>query len=277
MNLGIIIASYLGSLGLSVERAMRLLLELADKGYKIDMDVLTECMKKEKEEKREKTTKSQRIIDKAMDFIPGVNLAKVYYDSETNIQSFLNNSRLSTALVPMTEREKILYAKMNGIYQKLFFIGFIDSKDYEDKELLGFIGKRPIIVDSALTTIVFDELLPLNYSLEEVKRLNEVTGRSYRIGKMDGRNVAIIGISNPNSSYKRIKLKADGYKITHNYEKMDEEEAQSQTFRVYPFTLVKDERKEIDDIVEEIRQSRLSNEQGHVLKKDIPKGNKRMK
>lgn len=44
---------------------------------------------------------------------------------------------------------------------------------------------------------------------------------------MAGINVAIIGISNPRCTVERVKLKAENYKITHNYENISEEKTQT--------------------------------------------------
>ena len=154
----------------------------------------------------------------------------------------------------MTEEEKEQYAKMEGKLQKLTFTAFTASKESEE-EFFGFIGKRPIVVDHGLTTLYYGPLMPLNYTLDEVKRLNEATNYSYRIGKIDGKNVAIIGIPNPDSPVSRIQLKSEDYKITHTYEKMTEEEAQDKTFTVYPF--MSETNEKVQEVVEEIKQSRI--------------------
>ena len=101
--------------------------------------------------------------------------------------------------------------------------------------------------------------MPLDYTLDEVKRLNEATTYSYRIGKIDGKNVAVIGIPNPDSPVSKIQFKAEDYKITHTYEKMTEEEAQDKTFIVYPFTTHEDTQADVNKIIKEIKQSRINN------------------
>ena len=150
--------------------------------------------------------------------------------------------------------EKKQYAKMEGKLQKLTFTAFTASKESEE-EFFGFIGKRPIIVDHGLTSLYYEPLMSLDYTLDEVKRLNEATTYSYRIGKIDDKNVAIIGIPNPDSPVSRIQLKSEDYKITHTYEKMTEEEAQDKTFTVYPFMSETDDK--VQKVVDEIKQSRI--------------------
>lgn len=88
-------------------------------------------------------------------------------------------------------------------------------------------------------------------------RLNEATTFSYRIGKIDDKNVAVIGIPNPDSPVSRIQFKSEDYKITHTYEKMTEEEAKDKTFTVYPFTTYEDTKENLEKVIEEIKQSRI--------------------
>lgn len=80
---------------------------------------------------------------------------------------------------------------------------------------------------------------------------------SYRIGKIDGKNIAVIGIPNPDSPVSRIQFKSEGYKITHSYEKMTEEEAKDKTFTVYPFATHEDTKENLEKVIEEIKQSRI--------------------
>ena len=108
-----------------------------------------------------------------------------------------------------------------------------------------------------LVSLCYEKLMPLDYTLDEVKRLNEATTYSYRIGKMDGRNIAIIGIPNPNGTIKKIRSKEDNYNTIHMYENMTEEEAKNKTFTVYPFTIYEETQSEVEKVVQEIKKSRI--------------------
>ncbi len=116
------------------------------------------------------------------------------------------------------------------------------------------------------TITLFNEPLPLDYTLDEVKELNELlTTYSYRIGKIDGKNIAIIGVKETDDSpiITRIKFTNEDYNITHTYENMTEEEAQYKTFTVYPLTtaysLPQVANSEIQKAMEYIEQSRIEN------------------
>lgn len=259
--LGIVgeLATVVGSVAISLNGAVNSVLEISKNGYKIDKSVLDEYQKRQAEEKKEKTNGIKRALGVALLFVPGVNLLRANITNVKMKKSVMNDPQIKEALIPMTDKEKEQYAKMEGKMQKLMFTAFTTAKENEEEEFFGFIGKRPIVVDHGLTSLYYEELMPLAYTLDEVKKLNEATTYSYRIGKIDGKNVAIIGIPNPNSPVSRIQFKAENYKITHTYEKMTEEEAQDKTFTVYPFTTHDDTQADVEKVIQEIKQSRIDN------------------
>lgn len=258
--LGIVgeLATVVGSVAISLNGAVNSVLEISKNGYKIDKSVLDEYQKRQAEEKKEKTNGIKRALGVALLFVPGVNLLRANITNVKMKKSVMNDPQIKEALIPMTDKEKEQYAKMEGKMQKLMFTAFTTAKENEE-EFFGFVGKRPIVVDHGLTSLYYEELMPLAYTLDEVKKLNEATTYSYRIGKIDGKNVAIIGIPNPNSPVSRIQFKAENYKITHTYEKMTEEEAQDKTFTVYPFTTHDDTQADVEKVIQEIKQSRIDN------------------
>ena len=259
--LGIVgeLATVVGSVAISLSGVVNSVLEISKNGYKIDKSVLDEYQKRQAEEKKGKTNGIKRALGVALLFVPGVNLLRANITNFKMKKSVMNDPQIKEALIPMTDKEKEQYAKMEGKMQKLMFTAFTIGKENEEEEFFGFVGKRPIVVDHGLTSLYYEELMPLAYTLDEVKKLNEATTYSYRIGKIDGKNVAIIGIPNPNSPVSRIQFKAENYKITHTYEKMTEEEAQDKTFTVYPFTTHDDTQADVEKVIQEIKQSRIDN------------------
>lgn len=258
--LGIVgeLATVIGSVAITLNAGLDSVLEISKNGYKIDANVLDEVQKKQAKEKKQKANLSNRVLGTLLLLVPGVNLINASIKGAKCKKSIMNDPQIQESIVPMTEKEKEQYAKMEGKLQKLTFTAFTSSKENEE-EFFGFIGKRPIVVDHRLITLFYEELMPLDYTLDEVKMLNEATTYSYRIGKIDGKNVAVIGIPNPNSPVSRIQFKAEHYKITHTYEKMAEEEAQDKTFIVYPFTTHEDTQAEVEKVVQKIKQSRIDN------------------
>lgn len=255
--LGIVgeLATIVGTVAINLNTAMDSVLEISKKGYKIDKSVLDEYQKKQAE-KSKKTSGIKKVLGTLLILIPGVNLLKAGIKGAKLKKSIMSDPQIKAAIVPMTNKEREEYEKMEGKMQKLIFTAFTTAKENEE-EFFGFIGKRPIIVNHGLTSLYYEELLPLNYTLDEVKRLNEATTFSYRIGKIDGKNVAVIGIPNSDSLVSRIQFKSEDYKTIHTYEKMTEEEAKDKTFTVYPFTTLEDTKENIEKIIEEIKQSRI--------------------
>ena len=264
--LGIIgeLVTVVGAYAIIFNAGIDSILEISKNGYKIDKSVLDEYKKKQSEEKHGKNG-IKKILEILLILVPGVNLVNAGIKAEKMKKTVMTDSKIKDAIVPMSDNEKEQYKKMSTKMQKLIFTSFTVEKE-EEEEFFGFIGKRPIVVDHGLTSLYYEELLPLNYTLDEVKRLNETTNFSYRIGKIDDKNVAIIGIPNPNSPVSRIKFKSEDYKITHLYEKMTEEEAKDKTFTVYLFEKNEDTDEKIEKVIEEIRQSRIDDS---TTKKDL--------
>ena len=254
--LGIVgeLATVIGSVAIYLNACFNSILEISKNGYKVEINGLDEFQKKHVEGKKQKSNLANKILRAPLLLIPGVNLINASIKGAKVKKTVMNDPQIKEAIVPMTEEEKEQYAKMKGKFEKLMFTAFTASKE-TDEEFLGFNGKRPIVIDQGLTFLDCEKLMPLNYTLNEVKRLNEATTCSYRIGKIDDKNVAIIGIPNSNYTVNKIKLKAEGYKISHTYEKMTEEEAKDKTFTVYPFMSETDEN--VQKVVDEIKQSRI--------------------
>lgn len=256
--LGIVgeLATVVGTFAITLNAGVDSILEISKNGYKIDKSVLDEYQKKQAE-KKQKTSGIKKVLGALLILIPGVNLLNAGIKGAKLKKSIMNDPQIKDAIVPMTDKEKEQYEKMEGKMQKLTFTAFTTAKENEEEEFFGFIGKKPIVVDHGLTSLYYEKLMPLDYTLDEVKRLNEATTFSYRIGKIDGKNIAVIGIPNSNSPVSRIQFKSEDYKITHTYEKMTEEEAKDKTFTVYPFTTHEDTKENLEKVIEEIKQSRI--------------------
>lgn len=255
--LGIIgeLATVVGTLVITTNAGIDAVLEIPKNGYKIDKDTYENWRKKQAETKKEITT-LQKWKSLLLFLFPGVNLVNATIKGIRLKRSIMKDPQIQEALIPMTPEEKELYSKMKGRFQKAMCATFSITKENEE-EFMGFVGKHPIVVDHGLMSIYYERLLPLAYTLNEVKRLNEATTYSYRIGKVDGRNVAIIGIPNSNKAVCRLEFVKEDGGVKHTYESISEEEAQNSTFIVYPFS--SDDEEEVQKVIEEIRASRIQN------------------
>jgi len=259
LGIAVELATVIGSVAILINASLNSLLEISKNGYKIDIQVLEKYSRKGSEKEKQKINDAKRLLGAILLFVPVVNLITAIIDCAELKENFMDSPQIKEAIVPMTDTEKEQYEKMDTKIQKLTCTLFDSVKKKEEEEFFKFLGKRPIVVDHELTSLYYEELMPLDYTLDEVKRLNEATTYSYRIGKIDGKNVAIIGIPNSDSPVSRIQFKAEDYKITHTYEKMTEEEAKDKTFTVYPFTIHDDTQADVFKVIQEIRQSRIDN------------------
>ena len=233
-----------GSFYIMINGTINSMLEIAKKGYYLNNN------------NKEKANRFEIALGLALFLIPGVNLLNAVIKSHKMKTIILNDPTIKEFLIPMTDKEKEQYSKMKGKIEKLKFTSVISGKENDDEEFFGFIGNQAIVVDHGLTSIYNEKLLPLDYTLDEVKELNEATTYSYRIGTIGGKNIAIIGIPNPDSPVKRIQFKSEDYKMTHTYNIMTEEEAQDKKFIVYPYTTHNEE--EVQKIIEKIKQDRIN-------------------
>ena len=243
-----------GSFYIMINGTINYMLEIAKKGYKFKKNELEEYINNNKN--KEQANGFEIALRLVLFLIPGVNLLNAIINSHKMKTIILNDPTIKEFLIPMTDKEKEQYSKMKGKIEKLKFTSVISGKENDDEEFFGFIGNQAIVVDHGLTSIYNEKLLPLDYTLDEVKELNEATTYSYRIGTIGGKNIAIIGIPNPDSPVKRIQFKSEDYKMTHTYNIMTEEEAQDKKFIVYPYTTHNEE--EVQKIIEKIKQDRIN-------------------
>ena len=118
--LGIVgeLATVVGSVAISLNGAVDSVLEISKNGYKIDKSVLDEYEKRQAEEKKEKTNGFKKALGVVLLFVPGVNLLRAGIANIKMKKSVMNDPQIKEALIPMTDREKEQYAKMEGKMQK---------------------------------------------------------------------------------------------------------------------------------------------------------------
>lgn len=249
------IATIIASYAIIIKGGVDLTIKLCELGYKIDKKAFDKYQKQEKNKQSAAKKKRSKILGTILIILPGVNLVNSVIASHNMQKQTLNDTNIEKFLIKMTDQEQEQFSKLKTMMEKISFAA-IATVGNEDEEYLGVIGKRPIVVDHGLSTIYYDQLLPLAYTLDEVKELNSATSYSYRIGKVDGINTAIVGIPNQNSPVNRLTFKFENYKKTHTFEKMTEEEAKDKTFVVYPFT----KEEEVLACVEKIRENRHEKE-----------------
>jgi hypothetical protein len=248
--LGLIVelTTFFGTNIIIFKAALDCVLKIPEEGYKIDKTALDEY---KKNHEKDKEGIFNQIIGYLILLFPGINLLYAHIKSIRMKKLMMDDVEVKKLLIPMTEDEKKQYAELENLEQKLLFTISLSASENE------------VIKDDESTLLNYNELFPLAYTLEDVKKLNNVTNCSYSIGKIDGRNIAIIGIPTSDISINQIRLKKEDFKIIHSYEIMNEEDAKNKTFLVYPFTNINDEA--IQNTIDEIIESRRSKKQNEKI------------
>ena len=249
------IASIIGTMVIGRKAQVDAIIEIAKKGYKIDQKKFLEI--NDNEIKGFDVSKSKKTAGNILLFIPGVNLLWAGYGYFKLKKDLMESPEIKNALIPMTVNEKEQFAKIKDKKEQLVFSMFIMCRDVGEEEFVGYIDGTLYTQDNGLNLSPNQMLTPLAYSLDEVKKLNKVSNFSYKVGKFDGRNLAIIGIPDSDYSLKKLHIINGMNMAIGNFKEMSEEEAQNKKFTVYQFTL--DKKENIDKAIDEIVQSRNVN------------------
>lgn len=256
----VFLLSIIGTGVIHFSSVVNLALYLSKKGFKIDKKVMDEMDKELKEEGKKEISELKRIVGAFLFFMPIINMLyaaiKVHFDRKAVIDELKKRN----GLFPMTEKEKKDYSEFKRTKDKLLYTVVNTMKENEEEEYIGSFGKNILVGDSGLMKIHSNRIEDLDYTLDDVKRLNEVVDGNYRLGKINNDYIAIIGIGNREIEIKRIQFSSEDYRITHNYDLLTEEEAKDKIFTVYADFLSNEEKEKLDQVIEEIKEERLEKE-----------------
>ena len=244
------------------------------------------------------------ILDSVITCIPIVNLLYACIYRANMKRKMMKSSEFNKALIPMTGEEMREFAELDSRIGMLIYAGAVSttlkhdkvfndideesitniSKDDEvntqdEEEILNYNSNDiqdeecVIMTDDTMTNdfdvkkihIRHDELLPLGYTLDEVKKLNEaltvkmggkVVEFEYKAGRLNGEYVAIIGVPNLNKNANEAeRLEVMGSIM----EELSDDEAKKYTFSVYPQVIFgAQEFENLQNTIEEITKERYS-------------------
>lgn len=241
-----------GSMVIKIKGIIDSVLEIANKGYKISNNKLNELLK----EPKDSTFKKK--LNKILLFIPGLNLIASKITSINSKKKIFNRAKEKKLLIKMTEEELKQYNTLQNKSSKFVYVTTISSLK-EDEKVKVIDNKLAIVKTKGLISLDYDRLLPLSYTLEEVKKLNNVTKMNYKLGKINGINVAIIGIPNPNILINKVQFKSENYKNKYAFNQLDYEENKDNRFIIYPYTDKFD--NDLENCIEKIRYNRANKKQ----------------
>ena len=147
--------------------------------------------------------------------IPGVNVVAAYRAGKKHAEIFLDFMEKDGAVRPLTDSEKEVYRNAGAREKVRAALMF----SLEDKMV---VNGKP--------------LEEIGYSIDDVERLSKVTdNHNYRIGTVDGKNVAVVGVSDLALSSGEAYYIQGNSLVPVNFEEMSYEDAQNKSFVVYPF------------------------------------------
>lgn len=218
-------------------------LNIYDKGYKLSSDIdriLDECDAKN----------VRGLIEDVLLFVPVVNLVSAGVSNLIYKNNVFDNAKKENILIEMNELEKRQYENLNNKFQKFVFVTLMTNSN--GNTIIQIINNIPTIVELGLLSLDYDRLLPLSYTLEEVKKLNSITKLNYKLGIVDGINIAIIGLPGLDMEINRVQFKSENYENKYMFKEMADDE--NKRFVIYPYC--DDFDVELEKGIEEIRNMR---------------------
>lgn len=254
-------ATVIGSLVIQGSTIFTAYKKLAAKGYKISREYLDKLGRIQKnvedtpnsdEVKNEMPSEAKNLLAELISvtpfkficlLLPVINLIYSKAKSSKIVNAWVQEAIENAWAIPMNESEKDFYNSSESDFEKLLF-GSIISFDNDDEIILEF------------------ELTPLDYSLNEIEKLNEAFDipcdkPTYMVGQTSDKNIAIIGIPSDVSKnhIKYISFK-DSILIREPYTELNKDEAQNKTFTVYSYFDLKG-YPQVENIIQEIKKSRI--------------------
>lgn len=228
------------------------ILEISERGYKLDFYKYLEL--NEGKEQIEINIGEISIMTLATSLIPGLNILFALNRRKKIINNFLKDESIKKSLIELTDEEKKIYSNLDNKLSKFSYTLFNMTKKYDEEVFLDFdndINPDIYSYDFGKQKIEGDILLPLSYSFDDVKRINDSSSGLFKVGKIDDINVAIVGIDDNEKMFKRLTFKRDNYNEVYNFTEMNEEEAKDERFVIYPY-----KEKEYEDVIDNILEER---------------------
>ncbi|MBQ7241055.1 MAG: hypothetical protein IJS56_06430 [Bacilli bacterium] len=249
------IGTFCLSIIIKVKGAMDATISLAEEGYIIDQNKFLDKDKYGtlKTKKKSELSNNLRFISW---FIPGVNVIWSTVDFINSKKDVKQELFDNDVYIKIPDHKVELLKSIDSKLTKLVFIANLA----DDKDVVAVSNNRVFVLDSNNVKLKYEKLLPLDYTLNEVKHLNNLTGYTYRVGTMDNENVAIIGIPSNITKVDIIKFPNEKtFDKPHKFEEMDLDDAKNKTFSVYPYTWEERFSNDIHKSIDEMKKARNIN------------------
>ena len=156
-------------------------------------------------------------------FIPGINILAAYGILCLAKHRFYETKIFKNTAIPLDPAETFVCKGFKGKKRRAFIKGFMRDASID----------RTFISDGTLR-LKTDSLVSLSYTYDDVKQLSKATNKSYILGNVDGRNIAIVNAPyGLMLDFSKITFKDDHTPSSFNF--YTEDEGKDKRFVVYPY------------------------------------------
>ena len=268
LGLGLIeLASIYKTLKINNNSYVDMIIEISKRGYKLDYNKYLELNNGEDGIDTNISVKTTNRLTMLSMLIPGINMLYAHHKKKKIIDVFMKNEIISKSLVKFTKEEEEKFKSLNTKDDQFFYTMFLITKKYDEEVYVPIEGQKIATIysiDMGRQYLSYDSLMNLSYTLNDVKRINSVKNGKYKLGTVNGINIAIIGIdfddeldmkmmydSFDEIVFKRVSFIRDNFEEIYDFCEMTEEEAKDKRFVIYPYNKCDDYDKEVDKIIME--------------------------
>lgn len=227
-------------------------LQFYKQGKKIDPDVLKEYEKNLNKKIENKNTKT---ILNILYIIPIINIITATLEGKLMHNDIRKYLEKNNGLMDMNSDEIEQYNQLKSITDKLTYINIIGASTKRSKEN-STLTKINIERDQ-LIRITCERLMPLAYTLEEIKTLNSYTNGKYVAFRIKDLNIAVVGCKDEVEKYSIVFF--PDQKIAYQLEQYTDETASQKTFIVYPYN--EEAENQVQKGIDKIIQDRFKKEE----------------
>ena len=216
---------------------------ILNKGYRVDKDY-SEQVRDMINSHVEDTAKDYSHVKMAF---PIYNLFYSYFKSKKNVSDCYEKLKREKLLVKQTEEEK---KELKHISNSFYKMDWALNVSYDKSIIVNNNSNKKKEIPKHKSVLIFEKM-PDRYDISEVEALSDTYQYGYRLGFVDERPVAVIGVYDTDTQFELIKLPgSDNY---YEFETIDRKDAYKYRYDVYQYTYPHDEyafMKCLDDIKE---------------------------
>ena len=244
------------SVAIKMNKFLKTYKKIGDNGFKIDSQKMENISNKKEESNLKKSIIN--VLDLILFFIPGINMISASISSNITKTEFLKRLEQNNALIPMTDEEYEFYNNLSSISKKINFVSYHDEISKRIDYIKTLLDEERTVLEKNIAQLYYDKLPPIAYTLEGIKKLSNAIDSNYKVGIMDGINVAIIGLPKEECKINYVILRNKNSLEQYEYKELNEKDINNNNnkFIVYPFGFDFEENDELKNSYQDIIDNR---------------------